>query len=112
MDQDTKTWAMILHFSLLAGWVVPLAGLIAPIIIWQIKKEELPGIDEHGKTALNFILSMLLYGLIASLLVMVVVGIVLVPLLVIVGIVYPIMGGIKANEGELWSYPGIIRFVS
>jgi len=40
---------MFLHFSLLAGYVVPIAGLIAPIIIWQLKKNELPGLDEHGK---------------------------------------------------------------
>ena len=39
-DKDFRMWAMILHFSLLAGFVIPLGGLIAPIIIWQIKKEE------------------------------------------------------------------------
>src|SRR5947207_2717362 len=49
MDQQTRQWAMVLHLSQFAGYAVPLAGLIAPIVIWQVKKNELPGIDAHGK---------------------------------------------------------------
>ena len=66
-EHDTRQWAMFLHFSLLAGYAVPMAGLIAPIVIWQVKKEELPGLDMHGKIALNWIVSYLIYGFVCVL---------------------------------------------
>src|SRR6187431_2675255 len=43
-----RQWAMFLHLSMLAGYLVPFAGLVAPVVIWQIKKSEMPGIDVHG----------------------------------------------------------------
>src|SRR5262245_15214604 len=57
IDQRTQQWAMFIHLSLLAGWVVPMAGFVLPIILWQIKKEELPGVDVHGKIVTNWILT-------------------------------------------------------
>ncbi|MEQ1904162.1 MAG: DUF4870 domain-containing protein, partial [Pirellulaceae bacterium] len=54
MDQNTRTWAMILHLSVFAGYLVPMAGLLAPILIWQLKKNEMPELDAHGKMVLNF----------------------------------------------------------
>ena len=109
MDQNTKTWAMILHLSVFAAYIVPIAGVIAPIVIWQVKKDEMPELDAHGKTIVNFIISMVIYSIVAGLLVFVLIGIPLLIALSIVGIVYPIIGGLKANNGELWGYPGIIR---
>lgn len=111
IDQDTKTWAMLLHLSLLAGAVVPGLGLIAPIVIWQVKKDELPGLDAHGKAATNFIISMFIYGVISGLLSLVVIGIFMLMALGVIGIVFPIIAGIKANDGELWKYPGMIEFL-
>ena len=111
MDPNTRMWAMILHFSVLAGFVVPLGGLIAPIVIWQIKKADMPEIDAHGKMVVNFLISMLIYSIIAFLLTFVFIGIFLFLALTVVGIVFPIIGGIKANNGELWQYPLIFNLV-
>ena len=44
---------MLLHFSQFAGVVVPIAGLLVPIILWQWKKNEFPDIDAHGKNVTN-----------------------------------------------------------
>ncbi len=112
MDKETRTWAMLLHFSLLAGFVVPFAGLIAPIVIWQLKKEQMPEIDAHGKMVLNFIISMLIYSAVCFLLAFVLIGIVLGVGVFIMGIVFPIVGGIKANSGELWNYPLTLKLIS
>lgn len=101
---------MLLHLSLLAGFLVPMAGLIAPIVIWQIKKTELPGIDVHGKIVANWVISAFLYGVGCFLLVFVLVGIPLFIALGIMAIVFPIIGGIKANNGEAWKYPLSIPF--
>jgi uncharacterized Tic20 family protein len=102
---------MFLHFSVFAGYVVPLAGLLAPIIIWQMKKNEMPSIDEHGKIVANFLISFFIYGLIGGLLTFVLIGIPILIVLGIVAIALPIIGGIKANSGEAWKYPGTISFI-
>jgi len=108
---NERQWAMLLHFSLLAGFVVPFAGLIVPIIIWQLKKDEFPGIDAHGKVVVNWMISGIIYGAVCSLLIFILIGI---PLLIVLGalaVIFPIIGGIKANNGELWKYPLSIPFL-
>ncbi|RSK35161.1 DUF4870 domain-containing protein [Hymenobacter metallilatus] len=111
-DSDTRQWAMFLHFSLLAGLLVPGAGFILPIVLWQIKKNELPEIDAHGKVVMNWLLSALLYGVVCGILSFLLIGIPLLAILGILTLVFPIIGGIKANEGIVWPYPLSIRFIS
>ena len=111
MDDQTKQWAMILHLSVFAGYLIPLAGLLAPILIWQIYKDKMPELDAHGKMVTNFMISMVIYMTVSILLIFVVIGIPLVAVLGIVGFVYPIIGGLKANNGELWNYPGVIKIL-
>ncbi len=105
-DRETRQWAMFIHFSILAGWAIPLAGLIVPIILWQIKKDELPGIVPHAHVVLNWIVSSLVYALICFVLVFVLIGILGFMALAIVTIIFAVIGGLKANEGEVWEYPG------
>jgi uncharacterized protein len=108
--KEAKQWAMWLHLSLLAGILIPGAGFIAPIVIWQIKKDDLPMLDAHGKMAVNWLISSLIYGAICFLLSFVLIGIPLLVILGILSIVFPIIGGIKANEGILWKYPLSMKF--
>lgn len=111
-EQQARQWAMFLHLSQLLGFtVLPLLGLVAPIVIWQIKKEQYPLIDAHGKAVVNWIISELIYGAIAFVLVFAVIGIPVLAVLGILGLVFPIIGGIKANNGELWHYPMTINIV-
>ena len=108
---NAKQWAMILHISFLAGFIVPIAGLVAPILIWQLKKNDFPELDAHGKTVVNWMLSALIYGFVFFLLSFIFIGI---PLLIALGllcIIFPIVGGIKANDGKLWKYPLSIEFL-
>ncbi|MFN7737697.1 MAG: DUF4870 domain-containing protein [Pirellula sp.] len=107
-----RNWAMLIHFSVFAGYVVPFAGLIAPILIWQLKKEEFPEIDAHGKEVLNFLLCMFIYGAIAGLLVFLLIGIPILMALGVLAVVFPIIGGIKANEGTFWKYPLMLRLLN
>jgi uncharacterized Tic20 family protein len=111
-NSQANMWAMAIHLSLFAGYfVVPVAGLIAPILIWQLKKGEFPELDAHGREVVNFIISMFIYSLICGVLTLVAVGILGFMVLAVVGIVYPIIGGIKASNGEFWRYPFILRLV-
>jgi hypothetical protein len=109
-EKDTRLWGMILHLSVLAGHVVPYAGLIAPIVIWQLKKNELPGIDQHGKNAVNWIISFIIYSVVCILLIFVIIGIPMMIILGVLGLIFPIIAGIKANNGEYWKYPLSITF--
>jgi uncharacterized Tic20 family protein len=63
MNANSQTWAMLIHFSVFLGYVVPFAGLIAPILIWQLKKNEFPEIEAHGKMVLSSLISMLIYSM-------------------------------------------------
>jgi len=107
-DKETRQWAMFIHFSILAGWIIPIGGLIVPILLWQIKKDELPGIVPHAHVVLNWIVSSLVYALICLVLTFVVIGVFGFMALALATVIFAIVGGIKANDGELWEYPGTI----
>ena len=107
---DDKTWTIILHLSQLCGFLVPLAGLIVPIVIWQMKKNESALIDQHGRIIANWMITAFFAGIVFFMLSFVLIGI---PLLIILGVlcvIFPIIGAIKAKEGTVWPYPGSYRF--
>ncbi len=110
LEREARQWGLFLHLSQFAGFVVPIAGLIAPIILWQVKKDELPGIDAHGKVVLNWILSELIYALVCIPLAFILIGIPMLLAVMVLAIVFPIVGGLKANEATVWPYPLSIPF--
>ena len=102
---------MLVHLSALAGFIVPFGNVIGPLLVWQIKKNEMPSIEAHGKEALNFQISMAIYCIVAAILTIIVIGIALLFALAVFGLVCTIMAGLKANNGELWRYPLTIRLL-
>lgn len=107
-DPETNKWAMFLHFSILAGMVVPLAGLIVPVIIWQMKKDELPGIVPHAHIVMNWIITSIVYAFICLILTFIVIGIFGFWALGLATLAFSVIGGIKANDGEVWEYPATL----
>ncbi|RFC44804.1 MAG: hypothetical protein DVB28_000872 [Verrucomicrobia bacterium] len=102
-------WATALHLSPLLGYLIPVAGLVVPVVLWQTRKES-PLIDRHGRAVANWILSQLIWWGVSALLCLFLVGI---PMLWIVGVlvvVFPIIGAVRAYEGRVWSYPLCFRF--
>lgn len=110
-SKDERNWGMWLHLSQLANCVAPLAGVVAPIVIWQLKKDQLPALDAHGKNAVNWLISSVIYAFFGMLLLFVFVGIFVLMALGVCGVVFPIIAGIKANNGEVWKYPLTISFL-
>lgn len=110
-ERESRQWSMFLHLSVLTTYIVPLAGLVAPIVIWQMKKNDSPKLDMHGKIVVNWVLSMILYMIVSVVLSFVIIGLPMLLALVVLNIVFPIIGGIKANNGETWRYPLSIRFM-
>ncbi|HEX8638007.1 MAG TPA: DUF4870 domain-containing protein [Pyrinomonadaceae bacterium] len=108
---EQKQMGMFLHLSQLLNFVVPFGGVVAPILIWQFKKDEIPALDAHGKMAVNWIISAAIYGAVSAVLCIVLIGFLGLAALFIMGIVFPIIGGIKANKGEFYEYPLTIKFL-
>jgi hypothetical protein len=111
-EGELKNWLIALHLSPLAMFLsIPFANVIAPLIIWLIKKDVSPEIDRHGKAVLNFQITICLAALVAVLLFMVFIGFLLLPLIVIFNLVMIIMGTVDASKGQLREYPLSMRFL-
>jgi uncharacterized protein len=110
-DKDANQWAMFVHFSLFAGHLVPLAGLVLPIVLWQIKKDQYAFVDVHGKIVVNWIISMIIYAAVCTILLLVAIGVLGFVILGVLSVIFPIIGGIKANQGEVWEYPLSLKFI-
>jgi uncharacterized Tic20 family protein len=114
IGKDARMWAMICHLGGLGGLipVVPIIGsVIAPLIIWQVKKDQDPFINEQGKEALNFQISVLIYALVSGLLCFACIGFFLLPAVYIFDLIFLLIAAVKTNDGKHYRYPLTIRFV-
>ncbi len=113
VSKDERTWGMLAHLSALLGYLVlPFGNIIAPLVIWLVKKDESQFVADQAKESLNFQISLLIYAVISGVLIFVIIGIFLLGALYILGIVMTIIGTIKANNGESYRYPLTIRLIS
>ena len=111
LSRDENSWAILIHITQFCGYALPLLGWVVPLVLWLMKRDESEQIDAHGKIVMNWILSVLIYGIVCGLFSIILIGIPLAIALVIVGVVFPIIGAVKASDGELWPYPMSIRFL-
>lgn len=108
---EQKQMGLWLHLSRLANMIVFPIGILAPILIWQTQKEKIPALDAHGKMVVNWMISLTIYAFVSFVLMFVLVGFLTILAVGLMGIVFPIIGGVKANNGELWEYPMTIKFI-
>ncbi len=121
ITQNDKNYSSITHLSSFAGWIFPFGNVIAPLVLWIAKKNVSAYIDSHGKAAVNFQLSLMLYSFLLALLIIpitiftlglgliaVILGIIPVIILIIVSV---ISASIKATNGEFYNYPFTIEFI-
>jgi len=119
--QNDKNYSSITHLSGFAGWFFPFGNIIAPLVMWIAKKNDSTYIDEHGKAAVNFQLSLILYGFLLAILIIPItiltLGLGLIAILIaiipaiILKIVLIISASIKASNGEYYDYPFTIQFI-
>ena len=108
---NVNQWAMFLHLSQLANCIVPLAGIVAPIVLWQMKEDESAVIDRHGKMVVNWLISAFIYCCVCVGLFFLIIPVLVLILIGIASVIFAIVGGIKANNGEFWEYPITIKFL-
>lgn len=106
-----RGWAMTCHLSTFAGYIFPFANIIAPLIVWLCKRKDHEYIDQQGKEAINFQLSLSLYYFVAFILVFMLVGIILIPLLMLFRLIATIIASVDAYQGKAFRYPLCIRFI-
>ena len=105
INKDARNFAMLAH--LLAIFT----SFLGPLIIWLVKKDEHPFVDEQGKEALNFQITVAIAYIVAGLLTFVCIGFLLLPAVAIVDLIFCIMACVAANKGEHYRYPLSIRFI-
>ena len=108
LGMKPDTYCMLLHLSQLFG--VTYVGFAVPIVLWALGKDKSTQIDLHGKIVLNWLISLFIYLFAAGVLCFALVGFLILPVLMVLAIAFPIIGAVKANNGEVWHYPLNIRF--
>ena len=120
---EERNWAMAAHLSALAGGLLSgffggLGVFVGPLVVWLIKKDTMPFVDEQGKEALNFNITCAIAFLILIVFSVMTLGIGLlltVPLWLAVGIfwlVVTIIAAVKVSNGEHYRYPISLRLIS
>lgn len=114
----SRSWEVACHLSALSGWFTGGIGWIAgPLVVWLLKKAEMPGVDAHGKESLNFHISILIYSLVLTAVSVLTCGIgwfIAVPVGIAIGlaqIVLSIVAAFKASAGDFYRYPLTLRLL-
>jgi uncharacterized Tic20 family protein len=110
-SSEARQWGMFAHLAALSGYIIPFGNIVGPLIVWMMKKEEMPFVDDQGKESLNFQISMMIYIIVSALAICIVVGMITTPALAIADIVLVIIAALKSNQGEYYRYPLTIRFI-
>ena len=112
VSKEEQNWAMICHLSALAGFLIPFGNIAGPLIVWLIKRAEMPLVEVHGKEALNFQITVSIAIAVCIPLMFVLIGI---PLMIIIGLgalILTVMAAVKISNGELeYRYPFALRLL-
>ena len=110
VSSDSRNLAMLSHLSAFVAFV-GIPSLVGPLVVWLLNRDD-PYVEAQAKEALNFNISFFLYGLVAAISIILLVGIVALPAVVVTWFVLVIVASVKAANGESYRYPFTIRFVS
>ena len=138
-EQNIRTWSMLCHLGALAGFLFSPLTVLGPVILWQIKKNELPEINPHGKAAVNFQLTVFIANIAIGIILAMIWGgygfgmlwrnpffsmggfgfgfgisgifLMIMVLINLASWIFAIVAGVKANNGEFYKYPFAITFI-
>jgi len=113
VTKEERNWAMLSHLLALVGYfAIPFGNIIAPLIIYLMKKDESPFVADQARESLNFQISLWIYALISGVLVLILVGFLLLGAIWVAGVVLTIIASVKAANGEGYRYPLTLRLIS
>jgi uncharacterized Tic20 family protein len=109
-NEEAKTWGMVAHLSALIGFTgVP--SVVGPLIVWAIKKDTMPFVNDQAKEAMNFNITVLIAILVCIPTFCIGIGFVLLPIIGIAALVFMILAALKAKEGVAYRYPFTLRLI-
>lgn len=110
--KDERKWAMFCHLSALSAYIgVPFGSILGPLIVWLLKRDESAFVDQHGREAINFHLSMALYVILATLLCVILIGFPILFVLIALSLVSIVIATVRASDGRSYRYPMTIQFM-
>ncbi len=109
LTKEERNWGMFCHLGAFAGFIIPFGNIIAPLILWLLKREDSSFIDAQGKESLNFQVSFTIYAFVSLLLIFVYIGLIIFPILFFLFFILVIIAAIKAQDGVVYHYPLSIR---
>ncbi len=110
-DRTARLWATFAHLSGLLGLGLPFGHLVGPLVLWLVKRDQIPFVNEQGREAVNFQITATIALFVAAGSFCVGIGVVLLPLVAVATVVFVIIAAVKANAGEHYRYPVSIRFI-
>lgn len=108
---EERNWAVGAHLSALLGAFTGIGAILGPLIVWLIKKDTMPFVDDQGKEALNFQITVLLAAIVCVVLMLVAIGFLLLVVLSIADLIFIIIAAVKASEGVAYRYPLNLRLI-
>ena len=111
MDKEQKNWAGACHIAAFAGLVIPLGGLLGPLLIWWLKKDESAFVRQQGIEAINFRLTVYFYWIICWCLSLFMIGFFLMPLVVIFDVLFTVIAAMRTLDGKAYRYPLTLRLI-
>ncbi|MFF2890786.1 DUF4870 domain-containing protein [Paenibacillus sp. NPDC057967] len=111
VSKDDQTFGMLCHLLAFSTFIIPFGSIIGPLVVWLIKKDQSPYVNEQGKESLNFQISIMIYCIVSSILIIIFIGILLLIAIGIAWFILVIIASIKANEGSIYRYPLTIHFI-
>jgi len=110
-NQEVRNSAVAAHLSTFAGLVVPFGSVIGPLAVWLTRRHRDPFIDQAGREALNFGISIAIYGSLLLVAALMLVGIPLLMVGVVAWVVLASLAAVKASQGQAYQYPLTLRLV-
>ncbi|NLY13083.1 MAG: DUF4870 domain-containing protein [Gammaproteobacteria bacterium] len=110
-SSEAKQWAMLIHLAAFAAFLIPFGSIIGPLLVWQLKKDLGSFVEYNGKEAVNFQITVAIAAVVCVMLIFAVIGVLLLPVLGLVWLIFTIIAGVKANDGVAYRYPLTIRFI-
>ena len=112
MTAEERQMGMFCHLAGLAGYVIPMGNILGPLILWLLKREQMPFVASEGKESLNFQISVTLYALVSVALTFVCIGFFTLMAVLVFDIIVCILACVDAQKGKPYRYPLCIRFIS